>query len=449
MKRRTLVAAGLGAAFVPGAVRAAKAIFSANAYGAREDAPATRAIQAAIDAAARAGGGTVTLAPGRYVTGALFVKDRVTLRVDRGVTLSGSQDDADYPLLPTRISGIETAWPAALVNIYRARDAAIVGEGTIDGDGRKWWDAYWKLRADYEPRGLRWASDFDCRRPRLIQLFEARGARVGDGLMLRRSGFWTLHVCYSRDVTVSGVTIRNNEGGRGPSTDGIDIDSSARVLVEHADIACNDDALVLKAGRDFDGLRVARPCEDIVIRDCVVRDGAAGVTFGSETSGGFRNIAVSRLRVLAPTPVGILFKSARTRGGGGRDIRIEDVTMAGVRTAVRADLNWNPSFSYATIPPGTPDVPELWRVLATPVPPERGLPHFERVAIRRVRATGTRQAFAVAAYPQAPLDHFRFDDIAIDAPDGGTIADACDWRFANVRLAAKPIVTDSSGIVGL
>jgi len=93
--------------------------------------------------------------------------------------------------------------------------------------------------------------------------------------VLKRSGFWTVHVLYSDHVKIDGVFIRNNEGGKGPSTDGIDIDSSRQVLVEHADIDVNDDALCLKAGRDSDGLRVNRPTEDIVIRDSIIRRGAA------------------------------------------------------------------------------------------------------------------------------------------------------------------------------
>jgi hypothetical protein len=120
------------------------------------------------------------------------------------------------------------------------------------------------------PEGLRWAADYDSRRPRLIQIFNAKHVTLS-GPLLTRSGFWTVHICYSDDVHVDGVTIRNNVGGRGPSTDGIDIDSSKHVLVEHADISVNDDALCLKAGRDADGLRVNRPDEDIVVRDSTVR----------------------------------------------------------------------------------------------------------------------------------------------------------------------------------
>lgn len=156
---------------------------------------------------------------------------------------------------------------------------------------------------------------------------------------------------------------------------------------------------------------------------------------------------VSLLHVLAPMPTDFLFKPAR-KPGGGRDITVEDVTMESMRIAVPADLNWNPSYRYATIPPGIVHVHGLWLVLAPPVPPDRTLPHFERMTIRGVRATASRQAFAVAVYPRTKPDHIRFDDVAIGAPDGGTFADAGDWRLSKLRLAAKP-VTASSGIVGL
>jgi polygalacturonase len=448
---RRSVLAGFTALSLPGsAVARTAGGVDAGRLGAIGDGrtPATRAIQTAIDLAARTGN-RVTLPPGTYRTGALFVKSGVTLEIGRGVTLLGSQDITDYPMLPTRVAGIETRWPAALVIIYGQHDAHVTGEGTIDGDGHVWWEAYWALRKRYEPRGLRWAADYDCRRPRLIQVYNASRASIGGGLQLHRSGFWTVHLCYSSDVVVRDVTIRNNIGGRGPSTDGIDIDSSTRVLVERADISCNDDALCLKAGRDADGLRVNRPSTDVTIRDCTIRDAAAGITFGSETSGGIRNVRIERLRVLAPTPSGILFKSARTRGGVISGISIDGMTMEGLKTAVRIDLNWNPSYSYARIPPEIENPPALWRVLAEQVPTDEGIPRLQNVAIRRIRAANTKQAFNVAAYPQAPLEHFRFDDIAIDAPDGGVIADARDWVFTDARLKARPALRDTQGIVGL
>lgn len=423
---------------------------NAHDFGARGDGCTlnTRALQAAIDAAALQGA-ELRLRPGAYLTGALFLKTGMTLRLDRGVTLLGSRDLADYPLLPTRVAGIEMRWPAALVNIYGERDVGLVGEGCIDGDGQVFWDAYWTLRAAYEPRGLRWAADYDAQRPRLVQVFESARVDIGQGLLLRRSGFWTLHLCYSEDVTVDGVTIRNNDGdARGPSTDGIDIDSSRRVAIRHADIAVNDDALVLKAGRDADGLRVARPSEDIRISDCIVREGAAGLTFGSETSGGLRRIDARRIEVHAPVPVGLLFKSAPSRGGFVEDVAVSDLSLHGVPVVLRATMNWNPAYSQAVIPAQEQaHAPAHWRTLATPVPPARGLTRVGGVQLQRLTARDAEVAFEVDARAEAPLRDFRFGGLDLQARRGGHVLDAQGWHFgADCRLQlGTPIAVGAGG----
>ena len=128
------------ATFTATAVHAAD--ISVARYGAKGDGTTlnTIAIQKAIDAAAKEGD-TVVFPAGVYLTGSIFVKSGVTLKLDKGVTLTGSQNIADYPVMPTRIAGIEMRWPAALVNIYKQRNAAIVGEGTIDGNGKVFWEA--------------------------------------------------------------------------------------------------------------------------------------------------------------------------------------------------------------------------------------------------------------------------------------------------------------------
>lgn len=431
------------------AAHAAPKTFLANDYGAKGDGSTldTVSIQKAIDAAAKSGG-TVTLKPGSYLTGSLFLKSGTTLDVGEGVTLIGSQKLVDYPMLPTRIAGIEMTWPAALINVRDQHHVTILGKGTIDGDGPIWWKSYWDLRATYEPKALRWASDYDARRPRLILLQNSSDVHLGGGILLKRSGFWTVQVLYSEHVTIDGIIIRNNEGGKGPSTDGIDIDSSRKVLVEHADIDVNDDALCLKAGRDSDGLRVNRPTEDIVIRDSIIRHGAAAVTIGSETSGGFRNIEAYNLTALSGVPSGVLFKSARTRGGTASDIRIHDLTLEGVAIPIHITMNWNPSFSYATLPAGLKNVPPYWITLTTKVPEQQGLPHFSDIHIWNIKATGATQAFNVSAYPNATLDNFRLDHIDIEAKTAGFIANAKNWRFAadEIRTAdgSKVSITDAA-----
>jgi polygalacturonase len=193
-----------------------KRIFEASAYGAVGDGEtnSTKAIQAAIDACARAGGGAVQFKPGQYVTGALFIKSNVNFVVGEGVTLLGSQEDSDYPSIDTRVAGIEMKWPAALINVNEQKNVRLSGGGTIDGRGKKWWDRYWNLRRnDYEPRGLRWASDYDAERVRLMVVWKSADVSV-ENLSLKRSGFWTVQVVYSDHVTVDGIKISDNGGPR-------------------------------------------------------------------------------------------------------------------------------------------------------------------------------------------------------------------------------------------
>jgi Glycosyl hydrolases family 28 len=415
-------------------------LFLANSFGAAGDGVknSTKAIQDAIDACSKAGGGIVTFEPGSYVTGALFLKHDVHLRVAAGVTLLGSQEDADYPSISTRVAGIEMKWPAALINVNDQKNVLISGGGTIDGQGEKWWNAYWSLRREYEPRGLRWASDYDAQRVRLMVIWKSADVTV-QNLSLKRAGFWTVQVVYSDHVTVDGIKISDNEG---PSTDGVDIDSSSYVLVENCDIDNNDDDICLKAGRDSDGLRVNRPTEYTVIRNNIARRGGGVISFGSETSGGIRKVVAYHNHGI-DTNEGVRFKSAKTRGGYVEEVLIRDLKMENVPLPFTFTLNWNPSYSYATIPADAKDIPLHWRVLSTPVtPPERGLCEFRNITIEDVKIMGARRVFSAVGMPEKPIANVKFVNVTAQGTEAGSIESARNWTMKNVYLRTmdgKPV----------
>ncbi len=411
-------------------------IFSANAYGATGDGVvlSTSAIQKAIDACAKAGGGLVSFKPGSYVTGAIFLKSNVHLRIDREVTLLGSQDDADYPSLWTRVAGIEMKWPAALINVNDQQNVKISGGGTIDGRGQKWWDKYWKMRReDYEPRGLRWAVDYDAERVRLMVVWKSSDVTI-ENLSLKRSGFWTVQVVYSDHATIDQLKISDNAG---PSTDGVDIDSSHHVLVENCDIDNNDDDICLKAGRDYDGLRVNRPTEYIVIRHNMVRSGGGVLSFGSETSGGIRQVVAYDNRGKG-TKEGIRFKSATTRGGFVEDVLIRDLKMENVPLPFTFNLNWNSAYSYVTLPKDVKNIPPYWVVLSTPVmPPERGLCEFRNITIENVEATGAQQVFSASGLPEKPIVNLQWNNVTAQGRAAGVIEYARNWTMKEVKLRTE------------
>ena len=414
-----------------------EAVFYVNGYAAVADGSAltTTAIQKAIDAAAANGGGTVSFKPGKYLSGSIFIKENVHFNIPEGVELLGSEDIADYPEIDTRIAGIEMKWPAALINVLDQKNVTIDGDGLVDGQGKVFWDYYWNLRKEYEPKGLRWIVDYDAKRPRTILIQNAENVFLED-LNIQRAGFWTVQVLYSNHITVDGLTIRNNIGGHGPSTDGIDIDSSKYILVQNCDIDCNDDNFCLKAGRDWDGLRVDRPTEYVVIRDCIALAGSGLTTIGSETSGDIRHVFVTNIQGKG-TKTGLKIKSATNRGGTVEDIHMQNIKMDSVGTFMEVSMNWNPAYSYSKLPEdyAYDAIPKRWKTLLEEVtPPEKGIPTFKNISISNIEVQGAKRAIYVNGMEASTVSNIQLTDVHIAAQKAGQITYSKDWTLNNVSL---------------
>jgi polygalacturonase len=414
--------------------------FFVNKYGAKNDGKqlSTKAIQRAIDECAAKGGGIVTFLPGNYLTGAVFLKSGVHLIIPKGVCLLGSQNLADFPEIDTRVAGTEMKWPAGLINVIDQQGVTISGEGTVNSQGKYFWDKYWEMRKIYEPKGLRWVVDQEAKRIRTILVQHSSNIHI-QGLTLKNAAFWTVHLLYSDHITVAGIKIRNNEDGHGPSTDGIDVDSSTRILIENCDIDCNDDNFCMKAGRDWDGLRVNKPTEYVVIRDCVAHKGGGLLTLGSETSGGIRHVLAYNLTAKG-TDNGLRIKSATTRGGTVEDIYFQHIHMDSVSNAINVGMNWNPSYSYTTLPEGysMDSIPAFWKVLLHPVePPEAGIPHFKNIFIEDITVNFAKKAIVAEGLPESELENFSFSRMKIVANEFGNIDFAKGWSYKKVRITTN------------
>jgi polygalacturonase len=252
----------------------------------------TAAIQAAIDATAARGGGTVVVPAGVFRSGAIFLKQGVALHLAAGAVLKGSEDIADYPKQPTRIEGHVEPWRVALVNASGLTGLRISGPGRLDGSGPVYWAAFWRQRKA-NPK----CTNLEVERPRLMFIDRCSDVQI-EGLELQDSGFWNLHLYRCRDVTLEGLRITLPSATaalRGPSTDGIDVDSSRFVTIRRCYISTGDDNIALKgskgplAGQDRD----SPPVEDILVEDCEMGDGGGLITCGSEATI-VRNVLVRR-----------------------------------------------------------------------------------------------------------------------------------------------------------
>ena len=417
-------------------------VYNVNDFGAVGDGITmnTEAIQKAINICSENGGGKVVFSNGKYLTGSIYIKSGVNLFIDENITITGSQNIIDYPEIDTRIAGIEMKWPSALINIIGVKNAAITGKGKINAQGKPFWDLYWKMRREvYEPKGLRWVVDYDCKRPRTLLISNCKDISVRN-ITLAQAGFWTVHILYSSFVTIDGIIIRNNEGGHGPSTDGIDIDSSEKILVQNCDIDCNDDNFCLKSGRDADGLRVNIPTRFVVIKDCISRKGGGLITFGSETSGGISDIVSMNLKAYGTTS-GIRLKSAKTRGGTVQNLYFQNLEMDSVGFPFIVNLSWNPKYSYSSLPDGFnyDSIPDHWKVLLKNVEPEsKGIPFFKNIYVEGLKSKNAETGINAQGMKVSLLQNFNFENIEITAKKPGTVRYADVWNLKNVN-----IITDS------
>ena len=410
---------------------------SVKDYGAVGDGTTkdTEAIRKAISTAASAGGGTVYFPAGQYLTGSIHLQSNITLHLDAGAVLKFSQDFNDYlPMVKSRWEGTECTNFSPPIYAYRAENIAIVGRGLIDGQGKVWWDYMRKARSrggeegqsrTQSRRGLsssprriraargRWEPVGNFLRPPMIQPFECRNVRI-EGISLKDPPFWTINPVYCDNVTVTGISIKNPDDS--PNTDGINPDSCRNVHISNCHISVGDDCITIKSGRDEDGRRVGRPCENITVTNCTMLDGHGGVVIGSEMSGGVRKIAITNC-IFDGTERGIRIKTTRGRGGVIEDIRVSNIVMSNI---TRTPFDLNMFYAKSAAEPVSERTPVL-----------RNL-HFSDITVRGAPAAGY-----ILGLDEMPVENVTFSNISIDAQTGFSCSNARQLAFRDVRIDTK------------
>jgi polygalacturonase len=317
--------------------------FSISEFGAAADGKTdcTEAIRKAIKACSEAGGGRVVVPAGEFLTGSVHLLSGVNLHLEKDAVLKFSTDpNAFLPVVFTRFEGTELYNYSPFIYALNQENIAVTGEGTLDGQFQM---SNWlanrnpgskakllKMAADNVPVEQRQFGAGSALRPDFIEFNRCKNVLI-EGVHIRRSPMWCMHPLLCTNVTIRGVEVISHGG----NNDGCDPESCKDVLIENCLFDTGDDCIAIKSGRNADGRRIASPSENIIIRNCTMRDGHAGVAIGSEISGSCRNVFVEHCEMSSPNlTCALRLKSNAARGGVVENIFMRDVNVGVVKDSV-------------------------------------------------------------------------------------------------------------------
>jgi polygalacturonase len=409
--------------------------FLVTDFGAKTDASNnSQAFANAITACHQSGGGRVVVPKGEFITGPIHLLSNVNLHLDEGCTLLFSTNPKDYlPAVFTRWEGMELMGYSPLVYAYQQENIALTGKGTLNGQANEntWWP--WKggksarkdggpnqdaarkqLEQDTQtnrPVSERIYADGAQLRPPFVQFYSCNTCLIED-VTITHAPFWLIHPVLSQNVTVRGVTCAS----LGPNSDGCDPESCKNVVIENCSFDTGDDCIAIKSGRNADGRRINVPSENIVIRNCKMRNGHGGVVIGSEISGGARNIFAENCEMSSPDlERGLRFKTNSVRGGTIENVYFRNIDIGDVQTAIVIDFDYEEGDAGAFTP------------------------HVKNIEVRNLRCKNAKQIFNVKGYQRSPIENLHLFDVQFDqAADVGKLEFMDGFLAKNVSISGKP-----------
>ncbi|MFJ5625313.1 glycoside hydrolase family 28 protein [Peribacillus loiseleuriae] len=442
-------------------------VFNVKDFGAVGDGVTkdTAAIQAAIDAASASPNSLVIIPAGTYYSAPLNLKSNMTFEIQKGATLLGSRDVSDYPVIQDRWEGTTFHSYQSLLQSQGVKNLKVIGEGTVDGNAGpikampnngtdEFGYPYKKVNLDgtydynngtYDPNsggkttvyfnmGLWWdnpkATDpaTQIARPRLIQFKDSNNILL-QGLKITNSPSWTIHPLYSNNVVIDSVNVQNPASPvDAPNTDGVDPDSVDGLKIFGSTFDVGDDAIAIKSGKDAEGRQIARPSQNIEIRNNIMKHGHGGVTIGSEMSGDVRNV-VARDDIFDGTDIGIRMKTLRGRGGTIENLTFDNIIMKDIGGDV---FNINSNYTSNGVPlPFTGVIDET-------------TPHIKNITIQNITCEGAKEASFFQGLFESPVDGLVLKNVTVHADKPLYFQYVKNIKMENVKINDGDMFQDGS-----
>jgi polygalacturonase len=408
-------------------------VFDVRQYGAAGDGKTldTEAIQKALDECGNTGGGIVLFPAGTYLSKPIILRSKTTIQLDEGAKLQATTNHADFMKTPgdwlKAKSGSDFI---PFISGKNLSDVTITGKGTIEGSGEVWWGPAEEAR--------RKTPGYTLPRPNMIVLNGCRNVRLED-IILQNSPKFHFVPTDCNGVTVSNVTILAPAGA--PNSDAIDPSRCINVLITKCHIDVGDDNIAIKSGRKVEGREFA--CENITVTDCVFLHGH-GLSIGSETLGGVRNLTV-RNCTFEGTENGIRIKSARGRGGVVENLTYSDITMKDVEPAITFTCYY---MSSSARDPVQRPIPK--DDVAQPI--TEGTPVYRNIRISNLTATCEKSAGIIIGLPESQISDVVLENVHISAAEGLTIRNAKGIKLNNVKIETQkgqPFILENVIVEGL